>query len=142
MKSQVNQPPPGRPILLSQKTQLPLPLLCCENGSSASAASMTYRRIYAAAGLCPSKSCQIIVKMADGVLFHDFYIITIESQTTEPRVKWRMPTSDSNKPRDALQEKELVQFAFPYPELFRRRIKNDISKADEFCFVLTKSGKV
>mmetsp|Transcript_6753 Transcript_6753/g.12510 ORF Transcript_6753/g.12510 Transcript_6753/m.12510 type:complete len:1122 (-) Transcript_6753:179-3544(-) len=70
-------------------------------------------------------------------LFLDFLIITVEDRDGEPQpqVHWRL-----NKASSDINESEIVQFAFPYPELLKKQTSKSLAPADEFVFVLSKAG--
>lgn len=74
------------------------------------------------------------------MLFHDFLILNIEDDEngipSKPKVSWRM--SGGGEVNDI----EIAQFCYPYPELLKKTTARSAVPADEFVFVLSKAGEV
>ena len=66
-------------------------------------------------------------------LFHDFLVISMTDEPDSARVEWRMG-------KETLNEKEICQFAVPYPRLLKKTTANSCAPATDFVFVLTKPG--
>lgn len=74
------------------------------------------------------------------MLFHDFLILTIDDDANgtpcQPKVAWRMDGSHE------VNDMEIAQFCYPYPELLSKTTARSALPADEFVFVLSKAGEV
>lgn len=74
------------------------------------------------------------------MLFHDFLILTIDDDAngvpSQPQVGWRMDKNNKMEVNDM----EIAQFCYPYPELLTKTTARSALPADEFVFVLSKAG--
>jgi hypothetical protein len=74
------------------------------------------------------------------MLFHDFLILTIDDDENgvpgQAKVAWRLNGTGE------VNDMEIAQFCYPYPELLTKTTARSALPADEFVFVLSKAGEV